>query len=202
MFRSIWSSSGVRFEVSSVTIAAVLHSMWFHPYELVYPIVMGRSSCCVVLVLVATRICRLVQEYLNSWGGRDDRHLRGQDEITNGRMQCYLKRPPLWDSGQSSWLQIPRSAFDSRRYQIFWEVVGLERGPLSLVSTTEELLQRKSSGSGLESGEYGRRDPSGWPRGTLYPQKVALTSPNSGGRSVGIVRSRILATEFSFSSGI
>jgi hypothetical protein len=26
--------------------------------------------------------------------------------------------------------------FDSRRYQIFWEVVGLERGPLSLVSIT------------------------------------------------------------------
>jgi hypothetical protein len=24
--------------------------------------------------------------------------------------------------------------FDSRRYQIFWEVVGLERAPLSLVS--------------------------------------------------------------------
>jgi hypothetical protein len=36
----------------------------------------------------------------------------------------------------------------------------LERGPLSLVSTTEELLGRKSSGSGLESREYGRRDPS------------------------------------------
>jgi hypothetical protein len=28
--------------------------------------------------------------------------------------------------------------------------VGLERDPLSLVSTTEELLDRKSSGSGLE----------------------------------------------------
>jgi hypothetical protein len=27
-----------------------------------------------------------------------------------------------------------------RRYQIFWEVVGLKRGPLSLVSTIEELL--------------------------------------------------------------
>jgi hypothetical protein len=27
--------------------------------------------------------------------------------------------------------------------------VGLERGPLSLVSTIEELLERKSSGSGL-----------------------------------------------------
>jgi hypothetical protein len=27
--------------------------------------------------------------------------------------------------------------------------MGLERGPLSLVSTIEELLERKSSGSGL-----------------------------------------------------
>jgi hypothetical protein len=40
------------------------------------------------------------------------------------------------------------------------EVVGLERGPLILVSTTEELLERKSSGSGLEIREYVRRDPS------------------------------------------
>jgi hypothetical protein len=37
--------------------------------------------------------------------------------------------------------------FDSRRYQIFWEVVALEWGPLSLVSITEELLEWKSSGS-------------------------------------------------------
>jgi hypothetical protein len=33
--------------------------------------------------------------------------------------------------------------FDSQRYQIFWEVVGLERGPLSLVRIIEELLERK-----------------------------------------------------------
>jgi hypothetical protein len=38
--------------------------------------------------------------------------------------------------------------------------MGLELGPLSLVNTIEELLRRKSSGSGLESREYGRRDPS------------------------------------------
>ena len=31
--------------------------------------------------------------------------------------------------------------FDSRRYQIFWVVVGLERGLLSLVRSTEELLE-------------------------------------------------------------
>jgi hypothetical protein len=40
------------------------------------------------------------------------------------------------------------------------KVVGLERGALSLVSTTEELLDKKSSGSCLENREYGRRDPS------------------------------------------
>jgi len=34
----------------------------------------------------------------------------------------------------------------------------------------------------------------------LYPQKLALTSPTGGGRSVGIVRVRTKATEFSFSS--
>jgi hypothetical protein len=38
------------------------------------------------------------------------------------------------------------------------EAVGLERGPLSLVSTTEEVLGRNSSGSGLEGREYGRRN--------------------------------------------
>jgi hypothetical protein len=41
--------------------------------------------------------------------------------------------------------------FDSWRYQIFWEIVGLERGPLSLVSIIEELLEWKSSGSGLRN---------------------------------------------------
>jgi hypothetical protein len=60
-------------------------------------------------------------------------------------------RPPLLSSGQSSWLQIQKSGFDSRGYQIFREVVGLEWGPLSLVNTIEELLIRNSSGSGLEN---------------------------------------------------
>jgi hypothetical protein len=38
--------------------------------------------------------------------------------------------------------------FDTLHYQIFWEVVGLERDPLSLVRITEEPLEWKSSGSG------------------------------------------------------
>jgi hypothetical protein len=68
--------------------------------------------------------------------------------------------------------------FVSRRYQIIWEVVGPEQGPLSLVSTIEELLVRKSSGSGLENREV-----------------LALTSPTSGSHSVDIVHSRTKAME-------
>jgi hypothetical protein len=80
--------------------------------------------------------------------------------------------------------------FDSRRYQIFWEVVGLERGPLSFVRIIEELLEWKSSGSGQQNRINDRGDPLLWPRDTLYPQKLDLTSPTSDGRSVGIVRLR------------
>jgi hypothetical protein len=54
------------------------------------------------------------------------------------------------------------------------------------------------TGSGLEIREYAHRDPSSWPRDTLYPQKLALTSLTSGGQSVYIVRSRSHATAFFF----
>jgi hypothetical protein len=54
-----------------------------------------------------------------------------------------INLPPLSSSGRSSW-----DGFHSRRYHIFWEVVGLERGSLNIVSITEELLEWKSSGSG------------------------------------------------------
>jgi hypothetical protein len=67
------------------------------------------------------------------------------------------ERPHLWSSSQSSWLQIHTSRFYSRRYKILWEVIGLERGPLSPVSKIEELLERESSGSGLENRDYGHR---------------------------------------------
>jgi hypothetical protein len=38
------------------------------------------------------------------------------------------------------------SGFDFRGYHIFWEVVGLERGPLGLMKITEELLKRTVGG--------------------------------------------------------
>jgi hypothetical protein len=80
--------------------------------------------------------------------------------------------------------------------------VGLERVPLSLMSTIEELLGRNSSGSSLDNWECRRGDSLRWPHDTLYPQKLALTSPTSGGRSVGIVRLWAKATEFVFAVSI
>jgi hypothetical protein len=51
--------------------------------------------------------------------------------------------------------------------QDFLRSSGLERVPLNLLSTTEELLERNSRGFGLEMRKYGRRDP---PRlTTWYP---------------------------------
>jgi hypothetical protein len=73
--------------------------------------------------------------------------------------------------------------------------VGLERGPLSLVSTIEELLGRKSSSSGLvetENTAVGIRHDHVAP----YTPKLAYFSPTSGGCSVGIVRSQTRAPEF------
>jgi hypothetical protein len=95
-------------------------------------------------------------------------------------------RPPLWSSGQSSWLQIQRSRFRFPALPDF-----LERGPLNLVSDIEELLGKKSRES--ENMAVGIRHAD-----ALYPQKLALTLPTSGGRSVSIVRSRTHSTEFSF----
>jgi hypothetical protein len=89
-----------------------------------------------------------------------------------------------------------------RRYHIFWEVVGLERGPLSLVTTIEELLVRKSSGSSLESRYYCRGDPSRWPHGTHYSQKLVLTLLTCVGLLVSIVCLRTKATKVFFKCSI
>jgi hypothetical protein len=76
--------------------------------------------------------------------------------------------------------------------------VGLERGPLSLVSTTEELLDRKVAAPvyntvntviGIRHADHVAPSIS---------KKLAITSSTGGGRSVGIVRSRTQTMEFFF----
>jgi hypothetical protein len=97
------------------------------------------------------------------------------------------------------WPPLSRGLGYSRRYQIFWEVVGLERGPLSLVNIAEELLEWKSRGSGSRKPRLTAVGIRCADHATsLYPQKLALTSPTSGGRSVGIVCLRAKTTEFTF----
>jgi hypothetical protein len=47
-------------------------------------------------------------------------------ECAPSNFTCLVSFLVYWlhiSSGQSSWLQMERSGFDSRRYQIFWEVV-------------------------------------------------------------------------------
>jgi hypothetical protein len=89
--------------------------------------------------------------------------------------------------------------FDSLRFQIFWEAAGLKRGPLSLVRTTEELLEGNIAAPVYKTEINDRGNPLRWLRDNLYARKLALTSPTSGGRSVDIVCSRTKATEFSCS---
>jgi hypothetical protein len=102
------------------------------------------------------------------------------------------RRPPLWSSGQSS--GGPGSIPGTTRKKLVWNGVN----SASWVQLRSYLIEK--CGSCLENREYGCRDPSRWPRGTLYPQKLANTSPTSGGRSVGIVRSRTQTMEFSLVS--
>jgi hypothetical protein len=74
--------------------------------------------------------------------------------------------------------------------------VGLEQGPLSLVSTTEELLDRTSGGFGLETEIMAIGIHHADYETLLYPQKLALTSQTSRSRSVGIVCSQTQVMEF------
>jgi hypothetical protein len=50
--------------------------------------------------------------------------------------------------------------------------MGLERGPLSLVSTTEWLLDRKVAAPVYKTENMAVGDPSRRPCGTLYPETV------------------------------
>jgi hypothetical protein len=56
--------------------------------------------------------------------------------------------------------------------------VCLERGPVGFVSTTEELLERKISGSGQENTDYGRRYQPRWPIDTPLSAKVGINFAN------------------------
>jgi hypothetical protein len=71
--------------------------------------------------------------------------------------------------------------------------VCLERDPLSLVSTTEELLDRKVAAPVYKTENTAVGISYADHVAPSIRKKLAITSPTSGGRSVGIVRSRTQA---------
>jgi hypothetical protein len=103
-----------------------------------------------------------------------------------------VKRVMLLSSRYHSRVQHPvacviratmNTGFDPRQYQISWEVVGLEWGSLSLVTIIEELLGRivaaavcktKNTDVGIRRADHAT---------SLYPLKLTLTLPSSGGRT-------------------
>ena len=113
---------------------------------------------------------------------------------------CGMRGPPLWSSGQSFWLQIQRSRVRFPALPDFLSSSGSGTGSTQPREFNWGATWIKSSGSGLENRDstaVGNRYADHVT--PLYPQKLALTSPSGGGRSVGMVRSRTEATEFSFS---
>jgi hypothetical protein len=74
--------------------------------------------------------------------------------------------------------------------------MGLERGPLSLVITTEELLERKVAAPvyKTENTTVGIRHADH--AAPSIHKKLAITSLTTGGRSVGVVRTRTQTIEF------
>jgi hypothetical protein len=77
-------------------------------------------------------------------------------------------------------------------------VVGLERGPLSLVGTTEELLDRKVATPVYKTENTAVCICHADHVASSIRKKLAITSPTSSGRSVGIVRSRTQTMEFKY----
>jgi hypothetical protein len=80
---------------------------------------------------------------------------------------CYVEesRPPLWSNGQRSWLQIQKFRVPFQAFPHFLRSSGSGKGSIQ----PRELLEIKSSFSGLENREHGRGDPSRWPRHAPHP---------------------------------
>jgi hypothetical protein len=91
----------------------------------------------------------------------------------------WVTLPPLWSSGQSSWIQIQRSGV---------RFPGLPDFLRSSGSTQPHENNWGAISRSRKTEINGRGDPMRWPPDTLYPQKLALTSTTSGGRSVAILR--------------
>jgi hypothetical protein len=88
-------------------------------------------------------------------------HLRYLDRLCRlvVRVRDYRSRGPGSTAGATNFI---------------WVVVGLERGPLSLVNTIEELLLKKSIGTDQKIDNTAAGDPPRRLSDTPYPQKGGI----------------------------
>jgi hypothetical protein len=98
--------------------------------------------------------------------------------------------PPLWSIGQSSWLQIQRSRVQLPALSDFLRGSGSGKGFTQPREDNWGAVSRNWLLRSRKARLTARGDSLRWPRDTLYPQSLTLTSPTSCGRSGGIVRLR------------
>jgi hypothetical protein len=103
---------------------------------------------------------------------------------------CWPVAEVLMGNYQRSWLHIPRSRVRFQELRDFLRGNGSRPGSIQPREDNWGATLMKSSGSCLEMEINGRGGPLPWPRNNLYLQTLALSSPISGGRYVGIVRLR------------
>jgi hypothetical protein len=130
---------------------------------------------------------------------RELKHIENNCAFTKNTVWLW---PPLWSSSQSFWLHIQRSRVRFPALPNFLSSSGSRTGSTQPREPPEvnwgATWLKKSSGSRSRKQRLTAVGTRCADHVTpLYPKKWALTSPTGGGRSVGIVRSRTKATEFS-----
>jgi hypothetical protein len=109
----------------------------FYPLQTAFSIEDGQASCVRYLWIIQQKFTSLCRNFVTAFQNTQTEAYRVRHN------KSYTNFPGVWLR-----LRSRDPGFDSRRCHIFWEAVVSERGPLSLVGITEELLEWKSSGPG------------------------------------------------------
>jgi hypothetical protein len=115
----------------------------------------------VTLPFSVSKISRARIHSVSRWLGLSTSHLGFFHNVSGKNIITLLS---FWTASVVYWSEFLATDPETRvRFPALPDFLksSLDRGPLSLVSTSEELLGRKSSGSGSKSRDYGRMESSG-----------------------------------------